>query len=111
MDGVRWKHKKTGNIYRIVDFVIIEKTLTPAVCYEPVVEPGGLFVRPCKEFFDGRFEMISADEVALLGSVPRRGSAAPARAETPAVLEAEGAIDPGFAGDRHVLADRVATRN
>ena len=45
MDGVRWKHKKTGNIYRIVDFVIIEKTLTPAVCYEPVVEPWVTFVQ------------------------------------------------------------------
>jgi hypothetical protein len=57
--AVRWRHKKTGNLYCIVGYVIIEKTLTPAVCYEPVSEPRAVFVRPCEEFFDGRFEMVN----------------------------------------------------
>lgn len=57
MADVQWRHKKTGNMYRIVRFGIIEKTLSPAVIYEPVEEPGALFVRPCDEFFDGRFVM------------------------------------------------------
>lgn len=55
---VGWRHKKTGNLYRIVDFVIIEKNLIPAVCYEPWDEPHARFIRPCKDFFDGRFEMF-----------------------------------------------------
>ena len=62
MAGVRWKHKKTGNVYRIMAFGFTEKTLTPSVIYENVTQPGALFIRPCEEFFDGRFEMLGPTE-------------------------------------------------
>lgn len=48
-----WRHLKTGGAYRIVGYTIIEATLTPAVIYQNA--HGASFVRPCAEFFDGRF--------------------------------------------------------
>ena len=52
-----WKHKKTKHLYRIMGFCLIEKHMLPAVIY---VRDGELtqFVRPCDEFFDGRFEQV-----------------------------------------------------
>ena len=70
MADVQWRHKKTGNMYRIVRFGIIEKTLSPAVIYEPLEEPGALFVRPCEEFFDGRFAMVDMTPRREAKSVP-----------------------------------------
>lgn len=51
---VLWKHKK-GGLYRIEGFVVIEKGLVPAVAYRSVENDGPTFIRPCAEFFDGRF--------------------------------------------------------
>lgn len=73
MADVQWRHKKTGNMYRIVRFGIIEKTLSPAVIYEPLEEPGALFVRPCEEFFDGRFVMVDTTPRREAKSVPPAG--------------------------------------
>jgi len=54
-----WKHKKTGHLYRIMGFALIEKGLVPAVIY---ARDGELtqFIRPCDEFFDGRFRQVDA---------------------------------------------------
>lgn len=54
---VVWKHLKSGNLYRIETFALRESDLTPLVVYRSRVpgEPGQTFVRPCTEFFDGRF--------------------------------------------------------
>lgn len=52
-----WRHRKTGHDYRIIGFCLIEKTLTPAVMYARVGELT-TFIRPCDEFFDGRFRQV-----------------------------------------------------
>lgn len=51
-----WKHTKGGE-YEIVDFVLQEQTITPSVLYRSRKD-GTLWVRPCTEFFDGRFTRI-----------------------------------------------------
>lgn len=48
-----WIHRKGGR-YRIVDFAISEMTFQPVVIYVNV-EHNIRWVRPCSEFFDGRF--------------------------------------------------------
>lgn len=55
-----WQHVKTGGVYSIVEFCVIEKDLVPAVAYRGVSKPGPVFIRPCEEFFDGRFRQIEA---------------------------------------------------
>lgn len=49
-----WRHSK-GGIYEIIGFGIIESTMQPSVFYQAYPEGGPTFVRPCSEFFDGRF--------------------------------------------------------
>ena len=52
-----WKHKKTGNLYSVMGYTIIEAGMVPAVIYRRSDNPlSTTFVRPCAEFFDGRFE-------------------------------------------------------
>ena len=52
-----WVHKKTGNKYTILHFGVQEKTICPVVIYQQVgVVEAPVWVRPCKEFFDGRFK-------------------------------------------------------
>lgn len=53
-----WQHKKTGGVYRIVEFCVIEKGLVPSVAYRSQSSEGPVFIRPCEEFFDGRFKQI-----------------------------------------------------
>lgn len=61
-----WLHEKSGNLYRIVGFGIMEETLVPVVSYAPAHGPhgavwgqhGAVWVRPCTEFFDGRFRQM-----------------------------------------------------
>jgi hypothetical protein len=59
--GSDWMHAKTGGLYSVVTYAMIEATLTPAVVYA-----GGngyhadgqtwkIWVRPVSEFMDGRF--------------------------------------------------------
>ena len=50
-----WKHRKTGKHYELVGFCVIENGCIPAVIYTPVEGTGEIWVRPCEEFFDGRF--------------------------------------------------------
>lgn len=49
-----WRHTKSGNLYEIQDFVLQEQTITPSVLYRSIKD-GTVWVRPCTEFFDGRF--------------------------------------------------------
>lgn len=51
-----WKHRK-GGLYTIIGFGLIEADLTPSVIYGD--HNGNIWVRPCSEFFDGRFERIA----------------------------------------------------
>lgn len=52
--GFIWKHKK-GGLYRVEGYCVIEKGLVPAVMYRAIDKEGPVFIRPCDEFFDGRF--------------------------------------------------------
>lgn len=54
-----WQHVKTGGVYRIVGWTVIEKGWVPAVIYAPV-DSEGTTVRPCAEFFDGRFKPLGS---------------------------------------------------
>lgn len=49
-----WTHSKGGE-YRIIGFGIIEATMEPSVIYESTTS-GQVWIRPCSEFFDGRFK-------------------------------------------------------
>lgn len=54
----RWKHDK-GGLYEIVGFGTIEKTLEAAVIYREIGSSrNGIWIRPCYEFFDGRFTLV-----------------------------------------------------
>lgn len=53
-----WRHKKTGHKYLIIKFGVIEDTVTPCVIYRGIDEDTH-WVRPCFQFFDGRFEPVS----------------------------------------------------
>jgi hypothetical protein len=56
----RWKHLKTGHVYKVKGTATIEATMTPAVIYgrEDGDDGHGWWVRPKTEFLDGRFERI-----------------------------------------------------
>jgi hypothetical protein len=58
MPSELYRHKKTGNIYKVVSFCgKIEATWEDAVIYHRLDEPEtDLIARPSAEFFDGRFE-------------------------------------------------------
>lgn len=61
-----WRHRKTGAIYVIIGYTVIEDSWTPAVRYQKAgSRPGGDVVRPCAEFFDGRFEAIVYADVDM----------------------------------------------
>lgn len=52
-----WEHVKTKQSYSIIAFGLIEKTLEPSVIYQGA--NGQVWVRPCHEFFDGRFKQTA----------------------------------------------------
>jgi hypothetical protein len=56
--GSRWKHKKTGNDYRVIlGDVVRESDGTLCVIYARVGEIGAThWERPLDEFMDGRFK-------------------------------------------------------
>lgn len=56
-DGTRFRHKKTGGTYIVVGAGRIEADLTPCVVYQSETD-GRIWVRPQKEFNDGRFVRI-----------------------------------------------------
>jgi hypothetical protein len=58
-----YEHKKTGNIYYIIDIGYIEKDIThPVVIYTDYNEENGIsWIRPMHEFFDGRFIQLNKE--------------------------------------------------
>lgn len=50
-------HKKSGNFYQVLGFGLIEATETHAVIYQDIHKKL-VWIRPTKEFFDGRFEFV-----------------------------------------------------
>lgn len=50
----RWRHRKTGGLYEELHRALVERDLTPVVVYRG--EDGQVWVRPAKQFDDGRFE-------------------------------------------------------
>lgn len=55
--GRNWLHKRSGKHYQVVATGFIEANLTPCVIYQ--AKAGGvIWVRPYKEFVDGRFECL-----------------------------------------------------
>ena len=52
--GKMFFHVKTGHYYEVLGFGIIEATLEPAVIYASTGS-SMVWIRPIKEFFDGRF--------------------------------------------------------
>ncbi len=57
LHGARWRHRKSGGLYKVLAVGRIEATLAPCVIYQ--AEAGGdVWVRPYDEFTDGRFERI-----------------------------------------------------
>lgn len=51
---MKYKHLKSGKIYKVLFTVIIESDLVPGVVYQSL-STGNVFVRPASEFYDGRF--------------------------------------------------------
>ena len=54
--GIKYRHNKTGGIYRVIATGLIEADLTPAVVYKN--DLGQVWIRPHAEFNDGRFTCI-----------------------------------------------------
>jgi hypothetical protein len=52
--GMEVRHVKTGGDYTVMCEALIEATMTPAVVYRSAHD-GKVWVRPTKEFCDGRF--------------------------------------------------------
>ena len=58
-----YTHQKTGGHYRIIHFGIRESDMTPVVIYKTLIG-NTVWVRPCSEFFDGRFVTGGAEPSA-----------------------------------------------
>lgn len=55
MQGVTYRHLKSGGVYEVMDIATIEATMTLAVVYRSCAD-GRRWVRPYEEFCDGRFQ-------------------------------------------------------
>lgn len=54
----KWRHKKTGGVYMVLTAdAKIEATLERAVVYQSMKD-STIWVRPHKQFVDGRFERM-----------------------------------------------------
>jgi hypothetical protein len=64
---ILWKHVKSGERYCILSFAVNERDCSPVVVYQNETGKGPVWVRPCAEFFDGRFRQVDmfADEVEV----------------------------------------------
>lgn len=87
-----WKHKKTGHLYRIMGFALIEKGLLPAVVYARDGEMTH-FVRPCDEFFDGRFRQVDVTPIERDETSEEINEAALREAKQKGPLWASGELD------------------
>jgi hypothetical protein len=69
--AVLWRHKERGLVYEILtDNAFLECSQTPAleVAFYTIawtvyrnINTGGVWMRPTREFLDGRFERVSHD--------------------------------------------------
>lgn len=55
--GQEWEHIRTGGVYRLLATGLRESDLSPAVVYQAKSD-GVIWVRPTREFFDGRFRPL-----------------------------------------------------
>lgn len=56
----RYRHKKTGGVYRVIsDTALLEADKTAAVVYQSEAD-GVVWIRSAEQFYDGRFERIDA---------------------------------------------------
>lgn len=62
--SITWFHKKTGDEYEILDHGLQEANLEPVVIYKSV-RGGPTWVRPARDFFDGRFVNSRPEENVL----------------------------------------------
>lgn len=60
-----WRHVATNTDYEIMGFGTNEADMTPVVIYSRVDLSGGFWVRPCEEFFDGRFRQTTRAAPAI----------------------------------------------
>lgn len=51
----KWKHVKTGGIYRILGAALIEADMKVHILYSPHDSEWPVWSRPITEFMDGRF--------------------------------------------------------
>lgn len=51
-------HVKTGHVYQYLALTVIEATMEPGVMYCAPGFEDMPFIRPAKEFFDGRFKVF-----------------------------------------------------
>lgn len=58
--GDRFKQGESGGTYEFVCHALLEANCDPVVVYRSVSH-GDYWVRPAKEFFDGRFIRVSED--------------------------------------------------
>ncbi len=61
--GDFWRHKESGNVYRVTGFCMLEKSFDLAVLYieETAIDESLPWARDKQEFLDGRFEKIGKD--------------------------------------------------
>jgi hypothetical protein len=58
-----YRHVKTNGEYQVlVEWALLEHNQEPHVVYKSMVD-NKVWVRPYKEFFDGRFTRITDDEI------------------------------------------------
>lgn len=53
-----FRHKKTNNYYFVIGEGTLENTLEDAIVYKDI-KSGRVWIRPKKEFMDGRFEKVN----------------------------------------------------
>lgn len=63
----KFRHKKTGHVYHVIEHVSLQsktklEDMDTLVLYRDLIG-GRAWVRPVKEFYDGRFERVDTDIV------------------------------------------------
>lgn len=69
LNGQIYEHLNTGNRYEFLGMALLEATTETMVIYK-CLNGGMVWVRPAKEFFDGRFVCILQNNDTYLKSAP-----------------------------------------
>lgn len=70
MEDTLWLHRKSGHLYLWKGLTMIEATGEQAVMYRRFLAPVGdpfiytLWIRPAREFYDGRFEQVHSVDIS-----------------------------------------------